>query len=175
MELVRSLGADQVIDYTQEDFVDVVKDFDCVLDPMPYANEEKTMLSSVLKATGSHYIHIASSDPKLKPGDAGTDRLGAAIPEARLSNIISLGFKHFKSWFSHVKFHSVFVSSDQTTLGQVAAAVRSGKVRPVIDREYQLAELAAAHDYVGAGHCHGKVLVHNVHSHPSLDRNSEQL
>eukprot|EP00045_Choanoeca_perplexa_P005008 m.42426 g.42426 ORF g.42426 m.42426 type:complete len:369 (-) comp12879_c0_seq1:229-1335(-) len=162
VELVKELGADQVIDYTQDDFTKVIKDFDCVLDPLPYAYEEKTMSSTVLKARGSHYIHIASSSPNLNPGDAGTDGLGAAIPEARLGNMLSLGFKHLKSWFSHVKFHSVFVYPDQETLHKVAEAVACGKVKPIVDREYQLAELAAAHDYVGQGHCHGKVLVHNV-------------
>ena len=175
VDLVRSLGADQVIDYTREDFTDVVKDFDCVFDPLPYVNEERTMRSSVLKADGSHYIHIASSDPKLNPGDPGTDGLGAAIPEARLGNMVALAYKHVKSWFSHVKFHSVFVFADQATLRQVSEAVASGKVKPVIDGEFLLAELAAAHDYVGTGHCHGKVLVHNGDKHPSRERNSEQV
>eukprot|EP00730_Choanoeca_flexa_P001147 TRINITY_DN10500_c0_g1_i2.p2 TRINITY_DN10500_c0_g1~~TRINITY_DN10500_c0_g1_i2.p2 ORF type:complete len:379 (+),score=81.43 TRINITY_DN10500_c0_g1_i2:1552-2688(+) len=159
-ELVKGLGADVVIDYKQQDFADVVKDFDCVIDPMAYQNEEKTLNSGVLKAHGAHYVHIASSDMKLSPGDQGTDRtLGAAIPEARLGNLVSLGYKSMRSWFSGIKFHFVFVHPEQSSLQAVADAVANGHVKPVIDKEYSLDQLAEAHDYVGEGHCHGKVLI----------------
>ena len=49
--LLRSLGADEVLDYTQPDqqFVDVVRDCDVVFDPLAYKLEQRTLASNVLK------------------------------------------------------------------------------------------------------------------------------
>jgi NADPH:quinone reductase-like Zn-dependent oxidoreductase len=96
--MVRDLGADVVIDYKAGPFEDQIDEpMDVVFDVLPFRYEAASQDPRVLRPNG-HYIHVASSDMKLKPGDPGTDRLGMAIPEARLSYMAGLWWRWLKRW-----------------------------------------------------------------------------
>lgn len=91
-ELVTSLGADAIIDYGAERFEDHVHDLDVIFDVLPYKYEARSLVRGVLRRNG-HYVHVASSDMSLRPGDSGTDKLGMAIPEARVGYMAGLMYK----------------------------------------------------------------------------------
>ncbi|EDQ87820.1 uncharacterized protein MONBRDRAFT_9704 [Monosiga brevicollis MX1] len=159
--LARELGADTVVDYKHQRFEDVIHDFDCVLDPMAFEYEERTLRSGVL-AKGAHYIHIASSPLDMEPGDAGTDHLHMAIPEARPSHLVALSFRKFKSLFANYKYHTVFVKPNGDALRQITEWINDGRIKPLIDKEFSWKEVDQAHDYLAKGHVHGKLIINHV-------------
>mmetsp|Transcript_3316 Transcript_3316/g.5181 ORF Transcript_3316/g.5181 Transcript_3316/m.5181 type:complete len:360 (-) Transcript_3316:144-1223(-) len=167
-DMVRSLGADVVIDYKTQRFEDIIEDYDVVFDTLAYEYMNRTLCSSskVLRRDGKgHYVHIGGSSPNVNPGDRDADWLGLSVPEARIDKLAShytrqsLSYLH-KLWGSSApQYHVVFVRPDGGKLRQMSDAIGEGKVRPIVDKEFPLSEIAAAHDYVETGHTTGKVVV----------------
>jgi len=160
-DFVRSLGADYAIDYTCEDFDDVVQDMDVVFDPLCHLYEDRTFRSQVLKPRGSFYIKVASSPHALQQEDR--DPLGLAIPEAQPRKLV----QGWCSWLVRsMLFHmgcgvthydAIYVRPDGARLAQVVELVESGKIKPVVDHVFPLAQIAEAHAQVRQGHTRGKV------------------
>jgi alcohol dehydrogenase len=151
VDLVQSLGADQVIDYRTVKFEDVIEDFDVVLDPMSWAYEKRTLQSHVLKPTG-HYLGIMSSDMKWE----GKERHNAPSQafhfiKHKLWNWIRPGYLP--------NYSVVAVSPNGKQLQDVMDLVSKGFIRPVIDRQFSLADAADAFDYLERGHASGKVIL----------------
>jgi NADPH:quinone reductase-like Zn-dependent oxidoreductase len=135
----RSIGADRVIDYTQEDFTKGAQRYDLIIDNV--GSHSLSDYRHVLTPKGILVMVGAPSDePWLGP-------LSASIKAALVSPFVSqkLGF-----------FLADLNQNDLNILGQLAAA---GKLTPVIDRRYPLGETAAAIQYVEAGHARGKVII----------------
>ena len=135
----RSIGADRVIDYTQEDFTKGAQRYDLIIDNV--GSHSLSDYRHVLTPKGILVMVGAPSDePWLGP-------LSASIKAALFSPFVSQKLSFFLADLNH---------DDLNTLAQLAAA---GKLTPVIDRRYPLDETAAAIGYVEAGHARGKVVI----------------
>ena len=138
VELVRSIGADHVIDYTKEDFTQSEQRYDVILD-----NAETHSLSECRRVLAPKGTYI----PNRGSGGRWIGPLGR-IAKAR---VISL--------FVRQKLHPFLSKENNEDLVQLKELLESGKVTPVIDRTYALSESAEALAYVGEGHARGKVVI----------------
>jgi len=161
-EFLKSLGADEVIDYTTSNFEDLVHNVDVVFDPLPYLYEKRTFASNVLSPDG-HYIHIASSPIETK--SLRHDRRSLAIPEAQPSQVAIGIIKQVwhgicRSFgISKRHYHYVFVHPDGERLRRVVALVEQEKVKPIVSRRFSMEQTCEAHSAVENGHNVGKVLI----------------
>jgi NADPH:quinone reductase-like Zn-dependent oxidoreductase len=141
LELVRSLGADHVIDYTQQDFTQGGTQYDVVMDNV--ANRGILEVRRTLKPEGK-LILIGGGGPDANPW------YGAL--KAPIKALII-------SWFVDQDM-SMFVSHHSgEDLATIAGLMQEGKVMPVIDRTYPLAEVVEAMTYLETGRARGKVIV----------------
>jgi NADPH:quinone reductase-like Zn-dependent oxidoreductase len=139
--LVRSLGADRVIDYTREDFTQGTPEYDVVMDNV--VNRGVLEVRRVLKPEGK-LILIGGGGPDASPW------IGAF--KAPLKALVV-------SWFVDQDM-GVFVSHHSgEDLATIAGLMQEGKVTSVIDRIYPLAETAEAMRYLETGRARGKVIV----------------
>lgn len=133
--MVRSLGADHVIDYTQEDFTRAGQLYDLILDNV--GNRSFADCRCALAATGT-----------LLP-NSGRAGMGFITKSLVRSAFVRQQGRPFISTPTH----------DDLLL--LKGLVETGKLMPVIDRTYRLSETAEALSYVGAGHARGKVVITN--------------
>jgi NADPH:quinone reductase-like Zn-dependent oxidoreductase len=138
-DLARSLGADHVIDYTQEDFTRSDQRYDLMLDIAGSRSwsECKRVLNPQARL-------VVVGAPK------GTRLLGP------LSHILKLRLAAMGSSQKVVFFVAKVNKADMEIL---RGLIEAGKVKPVIDRQYALSDLPEALKYVGQGHARGKVIV----------------
>ncbi|MCB1624546.1 MAG: NAD(P)-dependent alcohol dehydrogenase [Pseudomonadales bacterium] len=139
VELVRSLGADHVIDYTREDFTKGSQRYDLIIDNV--GNHSLLDTRKALVPRGIAVTVGASSDGRLL--GPLTKMLAAQI----LSPFVDQQFRPILADIN---------AADLTTLADLMAA---GKLRAVIDRTYELAQTAAAIRYVESGRARGKVVI----------------
>ncbi|MHA7293591.1 NAD(P)-dependent alcohol dehydrogenase [Arthrobacter sp. HLT1-21] len=137
-DLVRSLGADYVVDYTRTDFTRTEKRYDVILD-----NVEAQPLAAVRRALTPTGTLIPNSGR----GGRWLGPLGRVVKARVLSGFTRQQLKPFLSVGKH---------EDLLTL---AGLLTTGQVTPVIDRTYPLDKTADALRYVGAGHTRGKVVI----------------
>ena len=130
-ELVRSLGADRIIDYTQEDFTRNGKKYDIIFDTVGKVTYSKCKTS--LKENGRFLMAVAG------------------IPQFLLVLWTSL--------FSRKKAMAGVAVFKKEDLNFVKELVEQGKLRPVIDRRYPFEQMVEAHRYVDMGHKKGSVLI----------------
>jgi NADPH:quinone reductase-like Zn-dependent oxidoreductase len=141
LELVRSLGADHVIDYTQQDFTQGGSQFDVVMDNV--ANRGILEVRRVLSPKGK-LILIGGGGPDASPWYGAFKAPVKAL---------------FVSWFVDQDM-SMFISHHSgEDLATIARLMQEGKVIPVIDRTYPLAETVEAMTYLETGRARGKVVV----------------
>jgi NADPH:quinone reductase-like Zn-dependent oxidoreductase len=139
VDLVRSLGADHVIDYTKEDFTRGGQRYDLMLDVA--GSRPWSACKRVLTPRATLVIVGA---PK------GSRLLGP------LSHIAKVYLASLRSSRKMVFFIAKFNKPDMAVLREL---LESGKVTPVIDRQYPLSELAGAFRYLGEGHAQGKIVI----------------
>jgi NADPH:quinone reductase-like Zn-dependent oxidoreductase len=139
VEMVRSLGADHVIDYTRDDFTRSGLQYDLILDNV--ANHSLSDCRRALTAKGMLIPNNGTS------GGRWVGPLGRMGKAALLSPFVSQKLRSFLSTAS---------TEDLLVLGGL---IEAGKVTPVIDRTYPLSEAAEALGHVGAGHARGKVVI----------------
>jgi NADPH:quinone reductase-like Zn-dependent oxidoreductase len=140
LDLVRSLGADQVIDYTNQDFTRLGQRYDLILDNV--ANHSFSDLRQALTPQGM-----------LLPNAGGhtTGRWIGPIGRVFRASVMSM----FMSQQGR-PFLALMNKEDRAALKEL---VEAGKVTPVIDRTYPLSETSAAFAYLGEGHVRGKVVI----------------
>ncbi len=139
MEMVRSIGADHVIDYTKEDFTVGGPRYDLILDNV--ANHSMTELRRALVPTG-----------KLIPNSGRSDgRWFGAFGRMLNAAVLSL--------FVRQQGHPFFAPVKKEHLIALKDLIESGKVTPVVGKTYSLAETPQAMADVGAGHVSGKVVI----------------
>jgi len=136
--MVRSLGADHVIDHTREDFTRAGRHYDLVFD-----NVENRSLSDcrrVLTPDGTLVLNSGS-------GARGLRLLVRLLLPLALSPFVRHRLRRYLSTPNH---------ADLVVLSEL---VESGKLRPVIDRTFSLAEVPAALRHIETGHAAGKVVI----------------
>ncbi|MBV9449410.1 MAG: NAD(P)-dependent alcohol dehydrogenase [Streptosporangiaceae bacterium] len=139
VELVRSLGASRVIDYTSEDFTARREAYDLILDNV--GNRPLRSLRRALTRTGTLVINAGGS-----PGEF-FGPVGAMVKAALADRFVR----------QHLRI--LPVRQERAELTAVSEFVESGTLTPVIDRTYPLADTAAALRYVEQGHVRGKVVI----------------
>jgi NADPH:quinone reductase-like Zn-dependent oxidoreductase len=149
-ELVRSLGADVVVDYAREDFAEVLSGYDVVLDSLGGANLERSL--TVLKPGGTA-IGVAG------PPDAGFARqLGAPKPISVVMSVLSRKVRAQARKLG-VDYSFLFMRADGARLRELAALYDAGHLRPVVDRTFAFDQTLEALAYVEQGRATGKVLI----------------
>ena len=139
IEMVRSIGADRVIDYMKEDFTKSGLQYDFILDNV--SNHSLTDLRRVLTPTGT-----------LIPNGGGFDNrwLASGGRIVRAALLFQFGDQTLGNFL---------VSSNHADLVVLADLIQASKVTPVMDRTYPLSETAQAIDHVGKGHARGKIAI----------------
>ena len=138
VEMVRSIGADDVVDYTREDFTASAMRYDLIFDCI--GNRSLSACRRVMSKKGT-YVIVGG------PGGRYVGPLGSLLKPLLLSPFVSQ---------SMVACMSRQSKADLLILKELS---ESNKVRPVIDRTYALSEVAQALRYLEEGHARGKVVI----------------
>ena len=137
VELVRSLGADRVIDYTRDDFTQDSERYDLLLD-----NVGNRRLSAMRRVLGPSGKCVMAGAPK------------------ELWAVFSRLFKAFVwSPFLRQKFTFFIAKINRDDLTTLCELINAGKLTPAIDRRYPLAETAGAIAYAEQGHARAKIVI----------------
>jgi NADPH:quinone reductase-like Zn-dependent oxidoreductase len=141
VELVRSLGADQVIDYTKGDFTKSSERYDMILDNV--GTQPLSGFRQILKPKGI-YVMIGAGGPN----DGGLiGPMGRLIQAMLMSPLISQ------------KMGMMMAKVSQDDLKALAELMQSRRVTPVIDRTYPLTEIREAIRYLETGRARGKIII----------------
>lgn len=132
IELVKTLGADRVIDYTQEDFTQDSEQYDIILDAV--ANQSLSKCADILHPQG---IYITTYP----------------TPRNLWETFMTIFTSGKKSKFIFL------VKSSGEDLAYLNSLIECGKIRSVIDRTYHISDIAAAHRYSEEGHVVGKIAI----------------
>jgi NADPH:quinone reductase-like Zn-dependent oxidoreductase len=139
LEMVRSIGADSVIDYTRADFTSQGVQYDVIFDLV--ANHSFLEEKRALTATGMY----------LGAGCLGIDSLMKLLTEQINTSV--------KSPFVSQKFRGLTARLNPNDLATIASLISEGKVTPIIDRRYRLNEVPDAMRYLELRHASGKVII----------------
>jgi 2-desacetyl-2-hydroxyethyl bacteriochlorophyllide A dehydrogenase len=130
IELVRSLGADDVIDYKQQEFTQLPTKYNLIFDAV--GKQSFSDCKSVLQPNG---IYVTTQP----------------LPKEFLQGVLTT--------FSSQKAKVILAKANSVDLLYLKEQIEEGKIRPVIDRTYPLAEVAEAHRYSEEGHAIGKIVI----------------
>jgi NADPH:quinone reductase-like Zn-dependent oxidoreductase len=139
VDMVRSIGADQVVDYTQEDFTKSGQRYELLFDCV--GNRSLSECRRVINPKGTLVMVGA-------PKNVPVSTLLAGLIEVLVS-----------SRFVAQKLVVFLARSNTEDLTVVGELIATGKVRPVIDRRYKLSEVPEALRYAEEGHAQGKVVI----------------
>lgn len=142
VELVRSLGADHVIDYTKEDFTQRPERYDLVIDNV--GTRPLSDMRSVLTDDGT-FVKIGGGGPDDMKWGFGF--IGGMVQ------------RKMAGWFTDQKLTSLLADIRTPDLEYLAGLMTEGKLRSVIDRRYPLAETPEAIRYLETGRARGKVVI----------------
>jgi NADPH:quinone reductase-like Zn-dependent oxidoreductase len=149
-ELVRSLGADVVVDYRKQDFADVLSGYDVVLDSLGGENLEKSL--TVLKP-GGQAIGVAG------PPDPGfAKQLGAPRFMGLVMGLLSRKVRK-QARKRGVSYAFLFMRASGAQLRELAALYDASHLRPVIDTTFPFDQTIEALAYVEQGRATGKVVI----------------
>jgi NADPH:quinone reductase-like Zn-dependent oxidoreductase len=144
VDMVRSIGADRVIDYTQEDFTRGEQRYDLLFDNV--GNHSLSACRRVLNPKGILIMVGAPNDVRV------IDLLARLIGALVLSPFVSQ------------KLITFIARSNEEDLTIVGELMATGKVTPIIDRRYSLSEVPEALRYLEEGHARGKVAITLEHN-----------
>lgn len=140
VEMVQSLGAERVIDYTREDFAARSERYDVIFDLV--GNRPLKDFRRVLKADG---VFIGC---------------GGGGPETPASQLLMGMMKQaVAGWFTKQKLVGVLAKRSKADLEILRELLRNGVIRPVIDSRYSLVEVPEAIRHLEQGHAQGKVVI----------------
>ena len=136
LEMVRAIGADRVIDYTQEDFSKGSERYDLILDNV--GNHSLSACRRVLNPKG-RLVMIGAKD------------VGLLLLRALQARLLS--------WFVSQKLGFLVARLNKEDLTIIGDLIEAKKVRPVIDGRYRLSEVPQAIRYLEEGHARGKIVI----------------
>jgi len=142
VDLVKSIGADHVIDYTREDFTKTDQHYDMIYDLV--GNHSFSELRRILKPSGICVL-------------AGMG--GAGLHPESWGRLIGNFGAAFASTFTSQKFVTYIAKLTKDDLNVLRELMQSGKVSPVIDRTYKLNQTVDAVRHMEEGHARGKIIV----------------
>jgi len=150
IDLVKSLGADIVIDYKKEDFETRLKDYDVVLNSQDTKTLEKSL--RILKPNGKV---ISISGP---PDVDFAKQIGAPWFVKLIMKILSSGIRK-KAKRLRVNFSFLFMRAEGNQLSEITSLINAGIIRPVMDKVFPFEQTNEALAYVESGRSKGKVVV----------------
>src|ERR1700686_4336648 len=142
LEMVRSIGADHVIDYTKEEFTKTDQRYDLIYDLV--GNHSFSERRRILKPNGICVM-------------AGVG--GAGWHDGMAGRLVGELNAYLRSRFVSQKFISYIAQFNKKDMTVLADLMQSGQVKPVIDRTYKLSDVSEALRYLEQGHARGKVVV----------------
>jgi NADPH:quinone reductase-like Zn-dependent oxidoreductase len=142
VDLVRSIGADHIVDYTREDFTRTGRRYDVVFDLV--GNRSLTDCRRVLTPGGTLVL-----------SGGGVSRGGSLIGPYGLILRAQLQSRFVRRH----RLHVLTATSSKENLAALRELAESGKVAPVIDRTYPLSEVPAAIRYLEVEHARAKVVI----------------
>lgn len=148
--LVKSLGADVVVDYKKDDFETVLQGYDVVLNSLGKDTLEKSL--AVLKPGGKLISISGPPDPDF------ARKSGFGWPLRQVMRLLSAGIRR-KAKRRGISYSFLFMTANGGQLGKISSLIEAGAIRPVIDRVFPFAETNAALQYVETGRAKGKVVV----------------
>ena len=153
IDLVKSLGADEVVDYKRQEFETVLRDYDMVLGTIRGDGIEKSL--QILKSNSAIVSLIGPLD--------------AAFARARNLNAVLRFVFTIMSWKIRrlakkrgIRYSFLFVRPDGAQLVEIAGIIEAGQIRPVIDKVFPFDQAKEALAYLEAGRAKGKVVVRLV-------------
>lgn len=149
-DLVKSLGADVVIDYRKDDFENILKDYDVVLNSQDKNALEKSL--RVLKPGGKVISISGPPDPDF------AKQIHANWFLKTVMRILSAGVRK-RAKRLDVNFSFLFMRAQGEQLGQITKLIESGVIRPVMDKIFPFEQTNEAMAYVEAGRAKGKVVI----------------
>lgn len=135
IDILQSIGADEIIDYTKEDFTKKTRTFDLIIGVN--GHQSISAYKRLLKPNGN-FVHIGGSG-------------------SQMFQAMALG-----PWISMTekkKIGTFLQRANQKDLMIMKELIEAGKVKPVIDRSYKLSEVKEAFSYFAEGHSQGKVVL----------------
>ncbi|AHF67900.1 MULTISPECIES: NADP-dependent oxidoreductase [Pseudomonas] len=150
VQWVKALGADVVIDYTQQSFESELHDYDVVLNSLGPDVLERSL--KVLKPGGQL---ISISGPPT-PLFADEQKLSWGLKQ--IMRVLSYGIRKKAREFD-VSYAFVFMQANGAQLREISTLIESGAIKPVIDRSFPLESTAEALSYVEQGRSKGKVVI----------------
>jgi NADPH:quinone reductase-like Zn-dependent oxidoreductase len=131
IEMLKSIGADHVIDYTKEDFTKKIDEYDIIFDTV-----RKSTFKDCKDALTSKGIYVST---EFGPSIMLQMRLNSNPNGKRMVGML--------------------LKTVPADLDYLRGLIEAGKIKPVIDRSYPLEKIAEAHQYVELGHAKGKVII----------------
>ena len=132
-DLVKKLGADKIIDYKKEDFVEVI-----------------------MKETNNKGVDVVFDTVG---GEILTKSIDAAKPFGRIASIVRVGASLEKAYLKNISLHFVFVQSNRKKLDTMRDLIERGQLKPVIDSALPLKDAAKAHEKLETGGVRGKIIL----------------
>ena len=148
--LVKSLGADLVIDYKKDDFENILRDYDVVLNSQDGKTLAKSM--NVLKPGGKI---ISISGP---PDPAFATEIKAPWALRQIMRVLSFGARR-RAKRRGVGYAFLFMKASGSQLRLITPLIESGAIRPVVDKVFPFASTNDALAYVESGRAKGKVVI----------------
>ena len=154
IELLKSLGVNEIIDYRRDSFQEALKDYDLVYDLLGDSvldNSIEECCKVLKKDASSHYITL--THPFINTMDSKGLFLG--IPHALLLR------QKLKAAYKPINVHWSIYRPSLSGLQELTYLAEENIIKPVIDSTYSLSEIAKAHEKVATGHSSGKVVIRN--------------
>jgi len=150
VDLVRGLGADEVIDYKKQQFEDVLQDYDAALGTVRGDAIEKSL--RILKPRSTIVSLVGPPDPAFARARGMNSFM--ALVFALLSRKI---VRHARK--RGIAYSFLFVHPDGSQLAEISELLKAGRIRPVIDKVFPFEKAKEALTYLEGGRAKGKVVV----------------
>ena len=150
VDWVRRLGADVVIDYKQDDFESILRDYDVVLNSQDGKTLEKSL--RILKPGGQLISISGPPDPAFAKG------IGAPGLVKLILRLLSFGVRRRAKRLG-VGYAFLFMKASGSQLREITALIDAGVIRPVVDKVFPFESTNEALAYVESGRAKGKVVV----------------
>ncbi|MBU0447281.1 NADP-dependent oxidoreductase, partial [Bacillus thuringiensis] len=148
-DLVKSLGADQIINYKTEKFEEILKNYDAVFDTIGGTTLEKSF--NIIKSGGN--IVSVSGMPNARFGkEFGSGFFKTLLFSLASKKLTALEKKH------NAQYSFLFMKPSGDQLRTIANYIEAGKIKPVIDRVFPFEDAQKAMEYSESGRAKGKII-----------------